>query len=167
MGDGSAIGTGLTTAVYHLISSSAPKKCIVLITDGENNAGEIHPNTAARLARDNGISLYVLGLGTRGMVSLEYVDKKTGRVISGYLDSSFDTEQLREIAFSAGGSYFSVENMGDFSSIISSIAKEQIFAQSYHIKSSDTHFSPAFLLSGIILASLAWFLRRIYLQELL
>lgn len=167
MGDGSAIGTGLTTAVYHLISSLAPKKCIVLVTDGENNAGEIHPNTAARLARDNGISLYVLGLGTRGMVSLEYVDKKSGRVVSGYLDSAFDTEQLREIAYNAGGSYFSVENMGEFSSIVASIAKEQIFAQSYHIKSSDSHFSPAFLLSSLILASLAWILRRLYLKELL
>ena len=167
MGDGSAIGTGLTTAVYHLISSSAPKKCIVLITDGENNAGEIHPNTAARLAKDNGISLYVLGLGTRGFVQLEYVDKKTGRVVSGYLDSSFDTDQLREIAFSAGGSYFSVENAGVFSSVVASIAKEQIFAQSYHIKSSDTRFRSVFLFFSLIFAAIAWFLRRIYLKELL
>ena len=51
LGDGTAIGTGLSTAVYHLSSSAAPKKCIVLVTDGENNAGSIHPETAARTHR--------------------------------------------------------------------------------------------------------------------
>ncbi|MBQ9539687.1 MAG: VWA domain-containing protein, partial [Treponema sp.] len=45
LGDGTAIGTGLSTAVYHLENSQAPKKAIVLITDGENNAGSINPFT--------------------------------------------------------------------------------------------------------------------------
>ena len=46
-GDGTAIGTGLASAVFHLAASGAPKKYIILVTDGENNAGEIHPETAA------------------------------------------------------------------------------------------------------------------------
>lgn len=167
MGDGSAIGTGLTTAVYHLLTSSAPKKCIVLITDGENNAGMVHPNTAARMAKENNIALYVLGLGTKGTVPLEYVDKKTGKVISGHFNSDFDTEQLRDIAFNAGGNYYSVENMADFSSAIASIAKEQILAQSYHVHTTDTYFTSVFILGAIIFVLLAWVIRRMYLEELL
>ena len=167
MGDGSAIGTGLTTAVYHLLTSTAPKKCIILITDGENNAGMVHPNTAARMAKENNIALYVLGLGTKGTVALEYVDKKTGRVISGHFNSDFDAEQLRDIAFNAGGNYYGVETMGDFSAVVASIAKEQIMAQSYHIHTADTSYRASFILAAIAFALSAWIIRRMYLQELL
>ncbi|MBO4404242.1 MAG: VWA domain-containing protein, partial [Treponema sp.] len=70
LGDGTALGTGLSSAIYHLENSSSPHKCIILITDGENNAGSIHPNTAARLASQKNISLYILGVGTKGTVPL-------------------------------------------------------------------------------------------------
>ena len=66
LGNGSAIGDGLSTAVCHLVSSGAQKRAIILLTDGENNAGQIHPETAAQLAASNGITVYVVGLGTIG-----------------------------------------------------------------------------------------------------
>ena len=84
MGDGSALGVGISTAVYHLESSAAPVKIIVLLTDGENNAGAVHPNTAAALAKDNGILLYIAGIGTKGSVPIEYTDPASGKIYSGY-----------------------------------------------------------------------------------
>lgn len=165
LGDGSAIGTGLSTAVYHLVSSSAPKKCIVLITDGENNAGSIHPETAAELAGKNGIVLYTLGIGTRGTVPLDYVDPKTGKVYSGYLESNFDPAPLKQLAFSAGGKYYGVQTVGDLADALSTIGRDVSVVQSYHIKSESKRYYDKLVLLSALLFAAAWFIRRIYLQE--
>lgn len=64
--DGTAIGNGLATAINRLRESNAKSKVIILLTDGENNRGEIAPLTAAEIARDQGIRVYTIGVGTRG-----------------------------------------------------------------------------------------------------
>ena len=111
LGDGTAIGTGLATAVFHMASSGAPKKCIVLVTDGENNAGAIHPETAAELAAKNNIIVYTLGVGTTGSVPIEYIDPVTNerytpyciepslgadRVALAFLCEAYDEENISE-----------------------------------------------------------------------
>ncbi len=68
LGDGTAIGMGIAVAAYHLDKSSAKRKIAVLITDGENNAGTIHPETAADLLRELGISFWVIAVGSMGEV---------------------------------------------------------------------------------------------------
>jgi hypothetical protein len=98
LGDGTALGVGISNAVYHLSSSASPQKAIVLITDGENNAGTVHPFTAAKLSAELKIPIYVLGLGTTGTVPVEYTDPKTGKTYSGYLESGFNSESLEQIA---------------------------------------------------------------------
>jgi len=57
---GTAIGTAILTATNRLGASSSKEKALVLITDGENNAGEVTPETAARLAAKNGIRIYTV-----------------------------------------------------------------------------------------------------------
>ncbi len=52
MGNGTALGMGIAIAAYHLEKSKAPRKAVVLISDGENNAGAIHPETAAAMLRE-------------------------------------------------------------------------------------------------------------------
>jgi len=64
--DGTAIGLGMATAVDRLRNSKAKSKVVILLTDGRNNAGEIDPITAARLAQAFGIRVYTVGVGTRG-----------------------------------------------------------------------------------------------------
>ena len=123
LGNGTALGTGLSTAVFHLSGSQAPKKCIVLVTDGENNAGSIHPETAAELAKRNNITVYILGVGTSGSVPIEYIDPKTGQVHSGYYESEFDTSGLESIAQSAGGRYFGIESTAQLSQSLSLISQ--------------------------------------------
>lgn len=165
LGDSSALGTGICTAVYHLSSSKAPKKCIVLITDGENNAGKVHPETAAALALENGIVLYALGIGTKGTVPIEYADPVTGEFHSGLYESDFDSSELNSIALMAGGKYFGIENMADLSQSFSEIARKENMLQSFYYKSVDKDCYRNFLLLSLVFFALAWFIKRIILRE--
>lgn len=167
LGDGTAIGNGLSLAIYHLENSPAEKKAVVLITDGENNAGTVHPNTAARLAKSKDISLYILGIGTRGVVPLDYVDPKTNRVYSGYLESNFDPAALAKLAAECDGKFFETGSIVSLSQAISTIGKNESVMQSYHIKNNDTFYYAYFLLAAVLLAALAWIIKRIFLQEVL
>lgn len=165
MGEGTAIGTGLSSAVYHLKSSQAKRKCIVILTDGENNAGEIHPETASSLAKKNAIILYTVGIGTKGTVPLEYVNPITGKVYSGYLDSNFDSSGLEKIAVAAGGRYYSVESLAAMNMALSAIIKRQDVVQSYYIKTVDDFYYHKVLLAAMICIALAWCIKRLYLKE--
>lgn len=167
LGDGTAIGTGLGSALFHLESSLAEKKSIVLITDGENNAGNVNPYTVAHLIASKGISLYVLGIGTRGSVPLEYVDPNTGKVYSGYLQSEYDVQALSKIATEADGKFFNIETLSALSQAFSSVSKNESVVQSYRIKTYDTEFYSKFLLFAFGFFVLAWIIRRIILQEVL
>ena len=163
LGDGTALGSGLSTAVYHLSGAAAPKKCIVLITDGENNSGAIHPETAAQLAKDNNITLYVLGLGTRGTVPLEYVDPVTGKVYSGYIDSQFDSQSLEQIAAIGGGRYFGVESSGTLAEALATIASGEQTVMSFYLKTKEDALYHYFLLISAVSFILSWMIRRWYL----
>lgn len=166
LGDGTAIGTGLATALVHCTSSKAPKKCIVLITDGENNAGSVHPQTAASLAKQNSVALYVLGIGTRGKVQVEYVDPKSGKNINGFLDSDFDENQLFKLAVAGGGAYFSAENTVLLANVLKNVAAEQNVQQTYRVENINKPLYSYFLLCALALFSLCWLLRRVYLKEI-
>ncbi len=167
LGDGTAIGTGLSCAIFHLESSHALKKSIVLITDGENNAGEIHPNTIARLAKEKGISLSVLGIGTKGSVPLEYSDPKTGKLYSGFLNSDYDVSSLAKIANEAQGAFFEVESMDALSQALEDVSKSENLAQSYYIKNSEIFYYIYFLYAAGFLFVLGFFIRRFILKEFL
>ncbi|BDC92585.1 VWA domain-containing protein [Treponema bryantii] len=166
-GNGSAIGDGLSTAVCHLVSSSAQKKCIVLLTDGENNAGEIHPETAAQLAADNSITIYVVGIGSKGKVPIEYTDPVTKRLYSGYLDSNFNPASLKKISDIAGGRYFEAVTVNELSEILSAVSKTEAVSQTFTYRTVNKLFYQKFISIAIILFVLAWVIRRIILKEMI
>lgn len=166
LGNGSAIGDGLSTAICHLVSSSAPKKCIVLLTDGENNAGEIHPETAARLAAENQITIYVVGIGSKGTVPIEYTDPATGKLYSGYLNSDFNSASLKKIASLAGGRYFEVQTVEDLGATLATVAKIESVTQNFTYKNVNEPLYKKFLFLAIILFVIAWFIKRIMLKEM-
>ena len=163
LGDGTALGSGLSTAVYHLSGAAAPKKCIVLITDGENNSGAIHPETAAQLAKDKNITLYVLGLGTRGTVPLEYVDPATGKVYSGFIDSQFDSQSLEHIAAIGGGRYFGVESSEALAEALSLVASQEQTVMSFYLKTKEDALYHYFLFASVLCFVFTWLIRRWYL----
>lgn len=165
LGEGSAIGIGLSSAVYHSVTSSAPKKCIVLITDGENNAGAIHPETAALLAAENKITVYVFGIGTKGTVPIDYVDPNTGKTRSGYYESEFDTLQLERIAKMTNGKYFGIESTSALCATLSEIVQNENMIQTFSWKTNDENIYDLFLIFGAIFFAISWLSRKIILRE--
>lgn len=165
LGNGSAIGDGLSSAVCHLASSSAPQKCIVLLTDGENNAGEIHPETAAKLATENNITLYVVGVGSRGTVPIEYTDPVSGKIYSGYLDSDFNPAGLKKIAAMGNGRYFEVRTIDELKGALNSVVKNESVIQNFTYRSVTTDLYKNFILISIILILTSSFISYIILQE--
>ncbi len=103
--DGTAIGSGLATAVNRLRRTPGKSKVVLLLTDGENNRGRIDPRTAAATAAAYGIKVYTIGVGTDGEAPFP-----TGRGIGGFryevLPVKIDEGLLREIADKTGGKYF-------------------------------------------------------------
>ena len=165
LGDGTAIGTGLSTASYHLASSLAQKKCIVLVTDGENNAGSIHPETAAEIAARNNITVYTLGIGSSGTVPIDYEDPKTGKKYTGFLNSSFDAGSLRQIAQAGGGRYFEILSLDDLSLALTVISRNESSVQSYQSKTTGVDYYQHLVLLAALSFGCCWFIKRIFLQE--
>lgn len=164
LGDGTAIGIGLSSAIYHLSSSSSSKKCIVLLTDGENNAGDIHPQTATSLAVQSGIIMYTIGIGTTGTVPIEYNDYETGKKYSGFLDSRFDDAVLRKIALETGGQYYQADSIDSLTDALTEIVTKQTVSQSYYYETKKEYHYDFFLLFSLLLTASAWFLLRVYMR---
>ncbi len=70
LADGTAIGDGVSSAINRLTSGKAKSKSIILLTDGTNNAGDVAPLTAAQLAKQKGIKIYTIGVGTNGSIQI-------------------------------------------------------------------------------------------------
>lgn len=166
LGDGSAIGDGIATAVCHLSSSEAPRKCIILLTDGENNAGEITPQTAAKLAAENNINVYVVGLGSKGNFLIDYTDPVTGKSYNGWYTSSFNSEVLKRIAGTGNGGYYEAQSVSELSEVLSKVAKGQGTSQHFSYRNITKSLYKKVLLFAIIAILISWFIRKIILKEL-
>lgn len=103
--DGTAIGMGLATAVNRLRSSEAKSKIIVLLTDGQNNRGEIDPLTAAQAAQAFAIRIYAVGAGTRGTALYPVDDPFFGRRYVP-MQVNIDEDMMKRIANMTSGMYF-------------------------------------------------------------
>ncbi len=103
--DGTAIGSALAAASNRLKDKEAKTKLVVLLTDGDNNAGRVTPLTAAEAAKALGIKVYTIGSGTRGNAPFPFVDP-FGRTVYRQIPVEFNEDSLREIADMTGGIYF-------------------------------------------------------------
>lgn len=103
--DGTAIGMGLATAVARLKESRTPSKVVVLLTDGQNNRGQIDPLTGADLARALGVKVYTVLVGRGGMVPVPVDDPVLGRRMA-MMQMDVDETTLREIAKRTSGRFF-------------------------------------------------------------
>ena len=106
--DGTAIGLGLANAVSRLKDSEAKSKVIILLTDGENNRGEIAPITAAEIAKTFGIRVYTIGIGTIGTAPFP-VQTPFG-VQMRDIEVKIDEKTLETIASLTDGKYFRATN---------------------------------------------------------
>lgn len=107
--DGTAIGDGIGSAINAIVDGQAKSKSIILLTDGDNNAGLLTPRDAGLLAKERGIKVYTIGIGTRGKADFPIPDQ-FGRVTYQKIDVIIDEKILKEIAQETQAKYFRATN---------------------------------------------------------
>ncbi|MBV54798.1 MAG: aerotolerance regulator BatA [Candidatus Marinimicrobia bacterium] len=115
--DGTAIGMALAMGINRLRDSEVENKVIVLLSDGSNNAGELDPITAARMATDYDITIHTIGIGRNGKVPFPTVDPFTGRKRLVYQEMEIDEETLLSLSKETSGQ-FSLANDREGLSVI-------------------------------------------------
>lgn len=155
--DGTAIGLGLATAVSRLKDSEAKSKVVILLTDGENNRGEIAPITAAEIAKTFGVRVYTIGVGTVGTAPYP-VQTPFGIQIRD-VEVKIDEKTLQEIATITEGKYFRATNNKTLTEIykeIDRLERSKIENKEFSKKTEEYH---RFAIPAFLLALLALFLQ--------
>jgi Ca-activated chloride channel family protein len=161
--DGTAIGSGLATALTRLRRSQARSRVIVLVTDGSNNAGEIAPLTAADLARAMEVRVYTIGVGRGGEVPMPVRarDPATGvvREYTVMTEVEIDEGLLKAIAERTGGEFFRATDSGSLRRIfdrIDKLEKSEIKMSAY--RRYREWFPPVLVAAAALLAAagLVW-----------
>jgi Ca-activated chloride channel family protein len=167
MGDGTALGMGLSVAALHSRNSGAPRRAVVLITDGENNAGSVHPETAAAVIRDMGVRLWVIGVGSSGEVPVDYVDPLLNVRRTGSFDSRLDPESLRAIARAGGGAYIAAPSGPAFSAAFDRLDKSEMTVRRFAPVTSRQDLSGSVILAALLCLFIPRVFRRLYWGALL
>jgi Ca-activated chloride channel homolog len=117
-----AIGDALTTALNQLRAVKGKSKIVILMTDGQNNSGEVDPLTAAQAAAALGVKVYTIGVSKNGMAPMP-VGKNpfTGQTVYQNEPVDVDETTLKEIAKETGGKYYRADNAEKFREIYSEI----------------------------------------------
>jgi Ca-activated chloride channel family protein len=132
--DGTAIGNALATAVNRLRESTAKSRVIILITDGDNNQGNISPLQAAQIAKDLGIKVFTILIGKGGRVPYPTGTDLFGRPIYEPVEIDVNPDLLKQIASTTGGAYYPATDKasleGGLRAVLDSLEKSKIYEAS-------------------------------------
>lgn len=164
-GRGTSIGMALATGLNRLRHSEAKSKVIILLTDGENNSGEIDPLSAAKLASDMSVKVYTIGVGKEGGAPIPYEDPIYGKTyarnsMGQIVLTKIDEETLKKIAKVTNGTYFRAHDGESLEKIyeeINSLEKTKIKAKQ--------HFSYHDFFPSIILLLLLLFMLELIIKN--
>lgn len=162
-GDGTAIGLALAVAAAHTVPGDGIPATVILLTDGENNAGAIHPETAAGLLADREISFFVIGIGSRGDVPVEYVDPDSGIRYSGILESDYNEQSLAAVSAAGNGTFMSVYDRKALQDVFNSIEKAVPVVPSEWTRTVEKPLHGALFRCILLLAAFAWICRRLFM----
>ncbi|MFT5300273.1 MAG: Ca-activated chloride channel family protein [Mariniblastus sp.] len=127
--DGTAIGDSIALAVEKLNAlddrqaKKIKSKIVILLTDGENTAGELQPVEAAEIAQTMGIKIYTIGIGTQGKAPYPVRNAFTGRTQIRWMQVNIDEETLQQVAQTTGGKYFRATDTDSLTKIYEAIDK--------------------------------------------
>jgi len=129
--DGTAIGNALATAVNRLRESDAKSKVVILLTDGDNNAGNISPLQAAQIAKDLGIKVFTILIGRGGRVPYPTGTDLFGRTLYEQVEIDVNPELLQQIAGVTGGTAYQATDRETLehglSQVLASLEKSKIY----------------------------------------
>ncbi len=120
--DGTAIGDAIAMSTHRLRTSEAKTKIVILLTDGENNAGTIEPGTAAALAQSFDIRVYTIGMGKEGGTRIPYEDTTFGKRYTDVI-TYLDEVTLKMIANTTDARYFRATDMQSLKHVYAEIDK--------------------------------------------
>ncbi len=149
-----AIGDGLATACARLRNAEPASRIVVLLSDGESNAGVVTPAQAVTLAKALGIRVYTIGVGSTGRAPFWGADPFGRKAIS-YAHVTLDETQLKQIAQDTGGRYFSVRSADTLAKAfedIDDLEKTRIEQAVYH---QYNELFPRFAVPSLALLALA------------
>lgn len=164
MEDGTAIGTGLATAINRIKDSKAVSKVIILLTDGVNNTGLIGPVTAGEIAAGYNIRVYTIGVGSIGEAPIQVQTPFGTRVQN--MKVEIDEDILKQIATLTGGKYFRATDEKTLISIYQEIDRleKTVLDVEKFVNRKEKYFP--FLLSGLILLGSGIILNLLFLRGL-
>ena len=166
LGDDTAVGMGLAVATLHLADSAAPEKIILLLTDGNDNAGEIRPDTAAALAAEYGIRIYSIGIGSEGTRSIELVDPGSGGITRGKIVTQFNEEHLRSVADITGGDYWKAGSPGVLETVFQTVDVLESVERHVSVQMFSRPVHRPFILTGGIMLLISYVIRKILMGEI-
>lgn len=162
--DGTAIGSAMASAANRLTDKKSKSRALVLLTDGENNAGKIPPNTAAEAIKALKIQLYAIGAGINGIAPVPIFDPNSGRPVTDVSGNllyqnqrvQFNEAGLKEVAKIAGGQFFRATDTDSLESIYGDIDKMEKSTVSVKKYQQYRDLFPACLMAGagVLLAEL-------------
>lgn len=117
-----AIGDGLAVSLLALKEAEPKTKIVILLSDGESNAGAVTPGEAANAAKELGIRVYTIGAGTTGMTKARVKDFR-GQEVLVDLRTSLDEKTLHEIAETTGGRYANVRSPEQLEAFLETVSK--------------------------------------------
>ncbi|MFC1616908.1 VWA domain-containing protein [Candidatus Margulisiibacteriota bacterium] len=139
---GTAIGMAIAVSLNRLKNSEAKSKIIILLTDGENNTGEIGPKSAAELAKNLGVKIYTIGVGKEGGAGIPIDDPITGQryyardQFGRLIRTSIDEDVLKEIAAITNANYyraFDPLSLKNIYKTIDNLEKSKIKAKKHYL----------------------------------
>jgi Ca-activated chloride channel family protein len=163
--DGTAIGMAIANAVNRLRESESKSKIIILLTDGDNNSGEIDPLTAANLAKAMDVKIYTIAAGKPGNAMYPYQDPLFGKRYV-YQPTNIDEKTLKDIAERTDGKYFrarSGEELEEIYNVIDDLEKTEVKIAS-HIQYKELFHYFTYL--GLFLLVLEILLANTYFKKL-
>ena len=160
--DGTAIGSAISAGLNRLRDLDSESRIIILMTDGQNNAGTVAPLTAAEAAELLDVKVYTIGVGTRGVAPMPYTDV-FGRKRYRNVEVNIDEETLQKIADRTGGQYFRADSQSELREIydkIDTMEKTEVEVERYFNYDEWFPFlvitGLALLLLELILANTVW-----------
>lgn len=120
--DGTAIGSGLSASLNRLRDQKSKSKIVILMTDGQNNAGKVPPLTAAEAAQTLGVKVYTIGVGTHGTAPMPQTDV-FGRKHYVQVPVDIDEDTLKKIAEKTNGRYYRADSAQTLRQIYADIDK--------------------------------------------
>ncbi len=160
LGDGTAIGMGLASSLNRLKESESKSKVIILLTDGVNNSGYIDPYQAANIAKELGIKVYSIGIGSNGFANGGGRFNRRARV-------ELDEKLLYHIANESGGYYYRAESSEDLESIYNAIDQLEKTKIEVNVMKRYTEEYRPFLIGGLLILLLEFLLSHTFIRKVL